>query len=42
MFLNPNDMIVQLKKIFAECGIVFEFVHHFVGAPVQGYIQKKW
>lgn len=41
MFLEPNKMILELKKIFLECGVVFEVVHNFVGAPVQGYIQKK-
>lgn len=41
MFLEPNEMIAELKKIFLECGIVFEVVHNFTGAPVQGYIQKK-
>lgn len=41
MFLPANDMVSELKKIFAECGIVFEVVQHFTGAPVQGFIQKK-
>lgn len=41
MFLEPNEMIIQLKKIFSECGIAFEIVHNFAGAPVQGYIQKR-
>ncbi len=41
MFLEANDMISELKKIFLECGIAFEVVHNFAGAPVQGYIQKK-
>lgn len=41
MFLEPNEMIKELKRIFLECGIVFEVVHNFVGAPVQGYIQKR-
>ncbi len=41
MFLEPNEMVSELKKIFLECGIVFEVVHNFAGAPVQGYIQKK-
>mgnify|MGYP004521036353 CR=1 FL=1 len=41
MFLEPNKMIIELKKIFLECGIVFEVVHNFTGAPVQGYIQKR-
>lgn len=41
MFLKADEMIVELKRIFAECGVVFEIVHNFVGAPVQGYIQKR-
>ncbi len=41
MFLEANEMILELKNIFSKCGIVFEVVHNFVGAPVQGYIQKK-
>lgn len=41
MFLEPNEMVCELKKIFAECGIAFEIVKHFTGAPVQGFIQKR-
>ena len=41
MFLPANDMVVELKNIFAECGIAFEVVQHFTGAPVQGFIQKR-
>lgn len=41
MFLEPNKMIIKLKKIFKECGIAFEVVHNFAGAPVQGYIQRR-
>ena len=41
MFLEPNKMIENLKKIFLNSGVVFEVVHNFTGAPVQGYIQKK-
>lgn len=40
MFLEGDEMILELKRIFKECGIVFEIVKHFKGAPVQGYIQK--
>ncbi len=40
MFLEPNEMVIELKRIFSECGIAFEIVHNFAGAPVQGYIQK--
>ena len=38
---NPNEMIKKLKGIFNECGITFELVKHFTGAPVQGFIEKK-
>lgn len=41
MFLEPNEMVIELKRIFSECGIAFEIVHNFAGAPVQGYIQKR-
>ena len=41
MFLEPNKMVKELKKIFLDCGVVFEVVRNFSGAPVQGYIQKK-
>ena len=41
MFLEPNEMVQELKNIFLSCGIIFEVVHNFTGAPVQGYIQKK-
>lgn len=41
MFLEPNEMVKRLKEIFLECGIVFEVVKHFAGAPVQGFIHKK-
>lgn len=38
---DPNIMIEKLKEIFAKCGIIFELVKHFTGAPVQGFIEKK-
>lgn len=41
MFLPAKKMIVELKKIFAECGIIFDVMKNFTGAPVQGFIQKK-
>ena len=40
MFVEPNAMREQLKKIFAECGIEFCIVKHFRGAPVQGFIKR--
>ena len=41
MFLPIDQMVEKLKEIFLDCGIVFEIVKHFTGAPVQGFIQKK-
>lgn len=40
MLLEVNDMRDELIKIFAECGIIFDIVPNFVGAPVQGYIKQ--
>ena len=40
MFLEINEAIRELKRIFAECGIVFQVVQNFQGAPVQGFIKK--
>ena len=40
MFLEVNEAIKELKRIFAECGIVFQVVENFTGAPVQGFIKK--
>lgn len=41
MFLEINDAIKELKKIFAECGIIFQVVKNFTGAPVQGFIKRS-
>ena len=38
---NPMIMIQKLKKIFKKCGIIFELVKNFQGAPVQGFIENK-
>ena len=40
MFLEINKAIDELKRIFAECGITFQVVKNFAGAPVQGFIKK--
>ena len=40
MFLEINNAIEELKRIFAECGITFQVVKNFKGAPVQGFIKK--
>lgn len=37
---DPNAMIRNLKTIFASCGVAFDVVHHFRGAPVQGFIKE--
>ncbi len=41
MFLEVNDAMKELTRIFAECGIVFQVVENFTGAPVQGFIKKS-
>lgn len=41
MFLEINDAVEELKKIFAECGIIFQVVKNFTGAPVQGFIKNN-
>ncbi len=37
---DPNEMIGNLKRIFSKCGVAFDVVHHFKGAPTQGMIKK--
>ena len=34
-------IIKKLKELFAECGVVFQVVKNFAGAPVQGFIRKN-
>ena len=41
MFLEINEAIKKLKEIFSECGIVFQVVKNFAGAPVQGFIKRN-
>ena len=41
MFLEINEAIKKLKELFAECGVVFQVVKNFAGAPVQGFIRKN-
>ena len=38
---DPNMMIQKLKEIFKKCGIIFELVKNFQGAPIQGFIENK-
>ncbi len=40
MFIDINKSIEKLKRIFAKCGITFQVVKNFQGAPVQGFIKK--
>ncbi len=40
MFDEINTVIIDLQKTFASCGIAFQVVKNFRGAPVQGYIKK--
>lgn len=40
MFGNINAGIQKLQEIFAECGIAFQVVKNFRGAPVQGFIKE--
>lgn len=35
-----NNAVSNLKQIFANCGVSFEVVEHFRGAPVQGFIKQ--
>lgn len=41
MFLEVNEAMRELTRIFAECGIIFQVVENFTGAPVQGFIKKS-
>ncbi len=40
MFGNINEGIKEIQEILAECGIAFEVVKNFRGAPVQGFIKE--
>lgn len=40
MFSNVNDLVKELQQIFSACGIAFNVVKNFRGAPVQGFIKK--
>jgi len=40
MFGNINQGIKELQDILAECGIAFQVVKNFRGAPVQGFIKE--
>lgn len=40
MFMRANRIQKRLSEIFSECGIAFNIVPNFTGAPVQGFIKK--
>lgn len=40
MLDDINDGIQKLQSIFVECGIAFQVVRNFRGAPVQGFIKE--
>ncbi len=40
MFDDINKGIKKLQSIFADCGIAFQVVKNFRGAPVQGFIKE--
>ena len=40
MFGGINDGIQSLQHLLAECGIAFQVVRNFRGAPVQGFIKE--
>ena len=37
---DSNVMIRKLKEVLKECGVVFELVKNFQGAPIQGFIKN--
>lgn len=41
MFKNYETILVELKELLLECGIVFSVVESFRGAPVHGVIKKN-
>ncbi len=40
MFFSEKQIQKKLTAIFSECGIAFQIVPNFKGAPVQGFIKK--
>lgn len=40
MFANIEDGISELQQTLSECGIAFQVVKNFRGAPVQGFIKE--
>ena len=40
MFFDLNEAVEKLTSIFADCGIIFQIIKNFPGAPIQGFIKK--
>lgn len=40
MFMRANQIHKKLSELFSECGIAFQIVPNFKGAPVQGFIKN--
>ena len=40
MFKDINDGIEKIQKLLSQCGIAFQVVKNFRGAPVQGFIKE--
>ncbi len=40
MFKDINEISDELTELLADCGVAFKIVHHFTGAPVQGFIRN--
>jgi len=40
MYSETDCINDELREIFSECGIRFQIVKHFKGAPVHGFIEK--
>ena len=41
MYIDLNNVRTRLQKILLDCGIIFDIVENFKGAPVQGFIKNE-
>lgn len=41
MYKDINEGRESLQKILLDCGIIFDIVQNFKGAPVQGFIKNE-
>lgn len=41
IMMTEQDIQMQLKELFRRYGVIFHIVHHFRGAPVQGYLTRR-